>query len=189
MKTYLYKAKSGPEKIVEGRITASSSDEAVSKLNQKGFIATSIKEVIGSEDVSDKTHSFFSRVTSGELTNFTSQVARLLKSGIPMLQALNIMSEQTTNSHFKHALCDISEKIKSGATFSQGLAAYPKIFPYFYIAMIRSGEESGAINEALARIATYYIKQRNISRIPLKRLIKSITAPESLSFKVQLGIQ
>jgi type II secretory pathway component PulF len=164
MKTYLYKAKNGPDKIIEGRINAFSSDEAVSKLYQKGYVATSIKEISESDDNVGKAHSFFSRVSSGELTNFTSQSARLLKAGVPMLQALNIMSEQIKNPYFKSAIHNITERIKSGSTFSQALEAYPKIFPYFYAAMVKSGEGSGALNESLSRIAHYYMKQRHITR-------------------------
>jgi len=164
MNTYLYKVKSGPEKIIEGTITASSSDEAVDKLYQKGYVVISIKDVCAEETSENKNHFLFSKVSFSEITVFTNQLARLLDAGVPMLQALNIMSQQVQNNYFKYAILDIADKIKSGLTFSQSLEKYPRIFPYFYVSMIGAGEESGSVNESLARISRYYIKQQQVSR-------------------------
>jgi len=102
------------------------------------------------------------KVKSREITIFSRQLASLLKSGVPILTALNIIREQTDNVNLKNTLQNIHSAIKDGATFSSVLAQYSQTFSPLYIAMIRTGEDSGALPEALIRIADYRAKQEEM---------------------------
>lgn len=165
MKKFLYRAKSGPEKVVEGVIMASSVEEAVEMLSQKGYVATSLKEfkkesddkaLRGKNDHKNKT------VGKKELILLTRQLSVLTKAGIPLVRGLDILSSQMKNAGLGSIVEDISKRIRNGETLSSGMAAYPRVFSDFYRAMVAAGEESGTIDRSLERLAEYYQKQTRL---------------------------
>jgi len=183
MPIYKYRAKKGTGETVEDRIEAASKEEAIEKLSQLGYLPVYIKEesrpidtstrlsINGerSRTIESKIYSFSKprgKIKSRQITIFSRQLASLLRSGMPILNAINIISEQSENPHLKFALQNIRNAVKEGATFSFALSSYPQVFSSLYIALIRSGEESGTLPEALLRIADYRVKQEEIvSRI------------------------
>jgi len=168
MKTFVYKAKKGPEDITEGRIYANSTQEVVEKLLRKGFVATYVKEVTYEEtkSVVPSGIKVFLGVSLKELIVFSKQLSSLLKAGVPILQSLNILSEQTSDLSFRKVIDDIAENIKHGNSLSSGLGNYPRIFSSFYRAMINAGENSGTLEVSLKRISDYYGKKYElISRV------------------------
>jgi type II secretory pathway component PulF len=161
---YKYRAKKGPEDIVDGTIEASSEKEAIEKVSQMGYIPIHIEKfspaVAEPHLISEgKLHG---KIKSRETTIFSRQLASLLKSGVPILNALNIIREQSENPHLKYILHSIHNEIKEGATFSSVLAKYPNIFSSLYVAMIRTGEDTGGLPEVLLRIADYRMKQEDM---------------------------
>lgn len=165
MPTYHYKAKKGPQPV-EGRIEADSEKAAVEKLSLAGYLPVRVElETVVPKDparpakVSIKSKG---RVKSREITLFSRQLASLLKSGVPILKALDIILEQSENPYLKYVLGNIHKEIKEGSTFSSAFQNYPRIFPAIYIAIIRSGEDSGSLPDALLRISEYRAKQEEI---------------------------
>jgi len=157
---YKYRAKKGPEEIVEDIIEASSEKEAVDKLSEMGYLPLKIEEQTSiSVTRSSSVSKFLGRVRSREVTIFSRQLASLLKSGMPILTSLNIILEQSENPNLKEMLRNIHNAVKDGATFSASLAQYPKVFSSLYIAMIRAGEDSGTLSQVLFRIADYRQEQ------------------------------
>ena len=173
MPTYHYKAKKGTE-AVEGRIEADSEKAAVEKLSLSGHLPLRVELEDGSQETSGNGLKPFpanpakipvkskGRVQSKEITLFSRQLASLLKSGVPILKALDIILEQSENPYLKYVLGNIHREIKEGSTFSSAFQNYPKIFPAIYIAIIRSGEDSGSLPDALLRISDYRAKQEEI---------------------------
>ena len=165
MPTYHYKAKKGAE-AVEGRIEADSEKAAVEKLSLSGYLPIRVElEISDTKDSAKPVRTLIKskgRVQSKEITLFSRQLASLLKSGVPILKALDIILEQSENPYLKYVLGNIHKEIKEGATFSSAFKNYPKIFPAIYIAIIHSGEDSGSLPDALLRIAEYRAKQEEI---------------------------
>jgi general secretion pathway protein F len=160
---YKYRAKKGPEEIVEDIIEASSEKEAVDKLSEMGYLPLKIEEQTSiSVTRSSSVSKFLGRVRSREVTIFSRQLASLLKSGMPILTSLNIILEQSENPNLKEMLRNIHNAVKDGATFSASLAQYPKVFSSLYIAMIRAGEDSGTLSQVLFRIADYRQEQEEM---------------------------
>jgi general secretion pathway protein F len=163
MPTYRYRAKKGPQEIIEGKIQAQSEAEAIEKINQIGLIPIRIEE---EHPTASTKASYWSKpkgkVPSREITIFSRELASLLKSGVPILAALNIISEQSESIHLKNTLRIIHDAVKDGSTFSAVLGMHPQIFSPLYVAMIRSGEDSGALAEVLLRIADYRTKQEEM---------------------------
>lgn len=160
MATYQYRAKKGPGEIVEGRLEAQSEGEALEKINQMGYLPIRIgKKEEPAAHIASTTIKSSSRIKSREITIFSRQLASLLKSGVPILKAVNIISEQSEDIHLKNMLKSIHDSIREGATFSSALEKFPNTFPPLYIALIHAGEDSGALPEVLLRLTDYRVKQ------------------------------
>lgn len=159
---YKYRAKKGPEEIKEGTIEAQSEAEAIDKLNDMGYVPISIKEEsFLSEEAKPVERHGTGRIKSREITVFSRQLASLMRSGVPILSAINTLSEQSENPAVKDMLCVIRDSIKGGESLSYVLSQYTKIFPPLYIAMVRAGENSGHLPEALLRISEHRTKDED----------------------------
>ncbi|MFH1640634.1 MAG: type II secretion system F family protein [Candidatus Omnitrophota bacterium] len=160
---YDYCAKEGPNEIKKGFIEAGSEKEAIEKISQLGLIPIEILEHVSSAEPKDVSQvKRKGKVKSREITIFSRQLASLIKSGVPILDGLDIISEQSENQHFKHILKEVHKSIKEGATLSSSLGEYPEAFSSLYIAMIRVGEDSGALPQVLLSIAEYRAKQEEM---------------------------
>lgn len=94
MKSYRYRAKKGPREIVEGTLSAVSQDEAIDKVNAMGLIPVDIREnLIQAEEEKKVRRQRWSRIGSGDLLAFYRQMAKLNKSGVPLLQAVFLVSQ------------------------------------------------------------------------------------------------
>jgi general secretion pathway protein F len=158
MPIYYYKAKKGPEEVVDGKIAAQSEKEAIEKISAMGYLPINLRQendqsaagAAASAGAVDRV-----RIPGKVITLCTRQLASLLKAGVPILRALAIISEQSDNSQLKAVLSHIHRAVKEGAPFSSVLNRYPSVFPPLYVAMIRTGEDSGALAEVLFRISEY----------------------------------
>ena len=163
MSLFKYHAKDGP-KDVEGVVEAQAKEEAIEKINQMGYLPVRVE--VQADDAQNKKiasrHIFAPKVKSKDVTIFSRQLASFVKSGVPILRGLSIISEQSENPAFREILGEIRSEIKEGASFSETLKKYPKIFSSLYVAMVHSGESSGNLNEALLRIADHRQKQEAI---------------------------
>ena len=185
MPEFVYRAKKGPTEVIEGSLEAASVDEAVDKLDQMGLLAIRLEEVKpnskpakeversreskpeprGAEPAARAAREkplLFARVRSTEITLFGRQLASLIKSGVPILRALWIVQEQTQNPLFRKFLARAQAEINNGRPFSAVLAEYPKYFSPLYVALVRMGEDSGNLQEAMLRISDYRQRQEEI---------------------------
>jgi type IV pilus assembly protein PilC len=103
-----------------------------------------------------------------DLVIFTRQLNVLIGAGIPLVQALEVLSDQTSNRSFKNIVVAIREKVSQGSYFWEALNSYPKAFPKLYVSLIRAGEASGSMDQILKRLSRYL---EDADR--LKKLLKS----------------
>ena len=167
MPIYRYRAKKGPNDVIEATLEASSEKDAIEKIHQMGYIPVHMEECNRRHlsSPAPAARGSTAGIKSREITIFSRELASLLKSGVPILSAINIILEQS-NPYFKTILMSIHNMVKDGASFSSGLAKYPRLFSPLYIAMVRTGEDSGALSQALLRIADYRTKQEEaLSRL------------------------
>lgn len=163
MPIYVYRAKKGPRDVIGGTIEAENEREAIEKLSQTGYHPLRVEEKIKSEEI--KARPLIRggrRIRSREITIFSRQLASLLKSGVPILRALTIIAEQSQDRALKSILANIHDAVEDGAVLSSVLGQYPRTFSPLYVAMIRSGENSGNLPEVLLRIADYRAKQEEM---------------------------
>jgi type IV pilus assembly protein PilC len=90
-----------------------------------------------------------------ELSIFTRQVSAMLSAGMPLVQTLAAMEEQTDNKNFKAVITGVRSRVEGGAMYSESLAFYPTIFDELYVSMMRAGEVGGILPDTCARVAMF----------------------------------
>jgi len=104
----------------------------------------------------------FERVSAGEVSTFTRQLSTLLGAGMPLVPSLTILMKQSKNDLLKKALAQIREQVTEGKSLTDSMSAFPRIFPPFYLNMVRAGEASGTINLVLERLADFSENQQQL---------------------------
>lgn len=97
----------------------------------------------------------FGGVKKVEIAAFTRQMATLLRSGIPLAEALGALVEQVTNVRFKAPLAEVRAAVNEGSSFADALAKHPKLFDELFVSMVRAGELAGNLDEVLTRLADF----------------------------------
>ncbi len=162
MSVYEYRALDKKGKKIKGIIDADSETQARSKLRSSGKYPVAIKESRGRSGSGGKgggSIGLFERVKSEEISVMTRQLATLLGAGIPLIQALNSLVDQTNNSALKKIIAQIKESINEGNTLTNSLAEHPKLFSAIYVNMVRAGEASGSLDVVLEKLAEFGEKQ------------------------------
>src|SRR6476659_3928596 len=95
------------------------------------------------------------RVPDAEFLVFNQELAALLKAGLPLLQALELMLERMPNPNFKAVLTDVRDRVKSGEDLSEAFAAHGDLFPRLYPSSLKAGERSGELEQVIRRFIRY----------------------------------
>jgi type II secretory pathway component PulF len=162
MAIYKYRAKTGPDKIVSDTMEADSIDEVVGKLTHNGYVPIQVEPLITVKETDAHTSTFFGSIKARDLNVFTRQLSSLIKSGVPLLKALNVISDQTESVTLRSIVSEIGRDVKDGKMFSEALKRYPNIFPPLFISLIRAGEDSGTLDNALIRLSEHREKMEEI---------------------------
>ncbi len=159
MPSYFYKAKRSNAETVTGRLEAQNHEDALELFNQMGLVPVSIEEVTQDILVS-KIHP--RKIKSNEIFQFTKQIGGLVKSGVSLLKALEVISAQTKNPYLAKIIREIALSVKSGRSFSLALSEYPQAFSPLYVAMVQAGEEIGHLRDVLLDVAEFQKKQQEL---------------------------
>jgi len=121
------------------------------------------------------------KIKMKELPAFTRQLGAMLSSGLPVVQTLVALEEQTSNQVFKNVIAGVRTQIEGGASFSEALSQYPDVFDELYISMLKAGESGGLLAETTTRIAAYLEASQR-----LRRKVKSAMMYPSIVMTVAL---
>lgn len=155
---YQWAGKSAKGTMVKGELTAASKDEVTAYLRKQRIIPTKI---------SPKSKPLFSSggsVKDKDLVIFTRQFATMIGAGLPLVQAMEILSQQTENKAFAAIIGEIKNDVEGGSTFADALKKYPRVFSELYSNMVAAGETGGILDIILIRLATYIEKAQNLKR-------------------------
>ena len=145
-----FKAKDKTGKIQEGKIEAQNEKQALDSLQkQEVFVLSLVPEGKGSIGG----FSFKKKVSLKDKIIFTKQLAMMVKGGLPLVEALQALQEQTENLVFQKAIGAITSDVQGGLALSKALEKHPKVFSNLYVAVTASGERSGKLDEVLERLA------------------------------------
>ncbi|MCM8789702.1 MAG: type II secretion system F family protein [Candidatus Omnitrophica bacterium] len=160
MATYQYVAKDKRGSSVTGTLDAASQMEVADLLHQKEL--TIISVALAKKGVAKKIKD--KKIKSEDLVVFSRQLATMIDAGIPLVNSLGVLSEQTENPGLKNIISRVRQDIEAGMSFCDALAKHPNIFSDLFINMVRAGEASGMLNEVLDRLATYLEKSAALVR-------------------------
>jgi len=179
MPLYVYQAFSKEGKKVQGQLDAPSLVLVREKLVGMGLFPTKIDLVTeGTTGKSFFKSLFERRVSFKDKIFFTKQLAVLLKSGVPLLQSLELLVEQT-EGQLRSVVVALKDGVKEGKSLADGLTAYPKIFDNTYIQLVRAGEATGKLEVILDRLTSYLERTEALQ----KKVSKALRAP-----LIQLGM-
>jgi type IV pilus assembly protein PilC len=148
--TFLYKARDTGGKLISGTVGADNQLLVMQKLREMGVTPVEVKaQRKVSMDIN-----LARKVKMKDLAVFSRQFATMVNSGLPILQALTVLEQQTESVLLKKAVVIIRSDIEQGASLSAALAKHPKIFSKLYISMVRSGEMGGVLDAVLVRLAS-----------------------------------
>lgn len=155
MPTYAYQARDEKGATKKGTIDANDQTAANSTLLGKGLVVVSIVESNANVRKQVKGTRKIGKVPETDMVMFTRQLATMIDAGLPIVQSLSALTEQTTNKNFKPVLTELTAQIETGEQLSTCLAKYPTVFDRLYVNMVRAGESGGALAEILDRLAAY----------------------------------
>jgi type IV pilus assembly protein PilC len=157
MKRYTYKAKDKTGKLVTGDVEASSDNHAAKLVRGKEFIVISLK--LRRENPFNIIKTLKDRVTPSDIATFTRQLATMVNAGLPITEALLILRTQVKGSMQKMS-AQILADVEGGESLSVALGRHTKAFSPTYIALVKSGEVGGVMDEVLVRLADTMEKQQ-----------------------------
>jgi general secretion pathway protein F len=134
-------------------------------LRKDGILATAIEEDSAARSRTAREVNFtklFQRVSASELALLTRQLATLLHSGVPLVEALSALIEQVDKAQLKDALTQTRDKVNEGTSLADALRAHPKLFEPLYINMVAAGEASGTLDVVLSRLADHLDSQAQL---------------------------
>ncbi|MEC8320354.1 MAG: type II secretion system F family protein [Planctomycetota bacterium] len=157
MPQYRYQARNGTGTVEDGALAASDAATAAAMLRGKGLHVLQLAPATTGTGLGNLSAAlnWSSGPSKKDILDFTTQLAVMIRAGISIRQALDGISEQTTNAKFKSVLQEIKADIESGRQFSEAIAKHPKLFGPLYISMVQASEMSGAFARMLDRIAAY----------------------------------
>ncbi|WP_273432309.1 type II secretion system F family protein [Chitinibacter tainanensis] len=157
--TFRWEGKDRTNKIVKGEMRASGESVVKSTLRRQGINVTSVKKVrLGAGR----------KITELDITMFTRQLATMLKSGVPLLTAFDIVAKGHSNPSVTKLLMEIKTDIETGSSLTQAFRKHPMHFDNLYCNLVQAGEQAGILDALLARLATY--KEKILA---VKKKIKS----------------
>ncbi|KKQ32606.1 MAG: Type IV pilus inner membrane protein PilC [candidate division TM6 bacterium GW2011_GWF2_37_49] len=185
MPLYQYESFSRRGNKVVGTIDAPSLAAAKDGLQGQGLMPINIYEVSGEGQGGFSLKTLFEKPTDlRTIVLFTKQLAVLLKSAVPLLQALELLVDQFDGA-FKRILIRVKDGLKSGQPFAKELSRYPKVFTNVYVQLIRAGEASGKLETILFRLTEYLEKSEETK----KKVKKAMSYPiMMLSFSVLIVV-
>lgn len=172
MPGYIYIAVDQKGKEKRGKMEAENRDEVSQQLKKDGLFPVEIKE----QGVLNKDLDFSigKKVKPRDLSVFCRQFVSITQAGVPMKEALQMMTEQTENKWLKKATADVLLNVEKGNTLADSMAAIPDVFPPMLVNMVQAGESSGSLDTSFERMATHFEKEAKLKATIRKATIYPI---------------
>lgn len=173
MESFSYKAVSAAGKDVKGSVEAESREEAARKIKEQGLVPVSI----GKQGALDKDVNIpifkGKKIPARDMSVFCRQFASILKAGVSVINALEMLTEQTENKKLKEAIVNTQSNVEKGENLSDSMRQND-VFPSILIDMVRAGEASGSLENSLTRMAIQFEKDAKMNGIVKKAMMYPI---------------
>jgi type IV pilus assembly protein PilC len=174
--TFAFRAMDVAGAATAGEVEAESKAQVSEQLRQRGLIVLDVsqkREPFKVEDLFNR----WKGIDVRELAVFSRQFATLVASGMPMLRTLYTLEQQTQDERIREAVAGVRADVEAGSTLEQAMERHPDVFDRLYRAMVRSGEQSGRLEDALDRVA-FQVEKADA----LRRQVKSALMYPALVF-------
>ena len=157
---YQWSGKTAKGVIETGEITATTREEVIAQLRKKNITATTVVE----KPKKAGRLGFGGKVKDKDIVVFTRQFATTIDAGLPLVQALDVLSTQVENKSFSKTLQQIKLDVEAGSTYADALKKHPKTFNELYCNMVAAGEAGGILDTILNRLAAYIEKAMKLKK-------------------------
>lgn len=166
MPTFLWEGKTAQGKLLKGQIEAPNLGAVFAVLRERRIrpIPARVREKGTGLEKELKIPGLRAKVKPRELAVFTRQFATMIDAGLPIVQCLSILGEQTDNKTLCNALQSIKKDVEGGSTLAEALKKHPKIFDELYVNMVEAGEMGGVLNTILNRVALFIEKASKLKK-------------------------
>ena len=160
MPTFVYSARpaTGGD-IQQGQVEVATKEDVLALLHKQKMIPVSVREKEKGIQIS-----FGTGVSTRDIVIFTRQFATMINSGLPLVQSLDILAEQTENDRLRKIIQDVLYDVESGHTLADAMGKHPKVFTELFVNMVAAGEAGGILDTILLRLATFLEKNDALVR-------------------------
>jgi type IV pilus assembly protein PilC len=180
MPIFIYKARNKAGRKVKGEMDIASQEMARMALQRKGF--TEIKVKPKPKDILEGTF-LEGKVKSRDMVVFSRQFSTMINAGVPILEALQVMCDQTENNKLRRKLYEIRNDVEGGSSLYEAMAKHKDVFDDLYINMVNAGETGGVLDTVLERLSEYIEKADK-----LKSKVKGALAYPVVIFFVAIAV-
>ena len=142
-------------------MAAGTKEEVIAQLRKRNITATLVTEKVKK---GIRKFTFGGGVKDKDIVIFTRQFATMIDAGLPLVQALDILSSQVENKVLSNTLQQVKADVESGATYADALRKHPRVFTELYVNMVAAGEAGGILDTILNRLATYIEKAMRLKK-------------------------
>ncbi len=183
MAVYLYRARDSLGKKLTGVLEAENQSAIVDSLTQRGYVVTRIKPKLSPLPGLEQKWLGSGSVRLRDLVVFTRQFSSLIKAGIPLNRALQVLQQQTANRRLQKIVSEVQKEINRGLPLYAALSQHPKAFDKLYVQMIKTGEIAGILDSILQRLADVTQKE-----LALRSKIKAAVLYPLMIVLIALGV-
>jgi type IV pilus assembly protein PilC len=169
MPTYVFKGRNRVGEVMVGERVADNREMLRQLLRREQVLLTSVKEK--GREVAVPKLAKRGKVKSKELSVFTRQFSVMIDAGLPLVQCLEILSQQQENKFFQQTLAQVRQDVEEGSTLAVALSRHPKVFDQLFVNMIEAGETGGILDIILQRLSTFIEKIVKLRRDVISALI------------------
>ncbi len=162
MATFVWMGRTPKGTMQKGELVAKSRDEVINLLRKQSILVTSVQQKMG--EISISLPGFGGKVKEKDIVIFTRQLATMIDAGLPLVQCLEILSNQTDNKVFAKSISEIRSDVESGSTYADALRKHPKVFDDLYVNMVAAGEAGGILDTILNRLAKHIEKAMKLKK-------------------------
>lgn len=160
MPVFKWVAETKKGKVLKGELEAG--DERIAQLQLKRRNLTIKKIKAKPKDLFENVAFFQPKITAKDVVIFTRQFSTMIDAGLPLVQGLTILAEQTENKTFQNVLKRVTKDVEGGSSLAEALKKHPKVFDALYVNLVAAGEIGGILDTILQRLAAYIEKAEKL---------------------------
>lgn len=158
--TFVWSGKTRQGQAQKGELVAKTREEVIAQLRKQNILVTSVQEKAASR----KFPGFGGGVSGKDIVIFTRQFSTMIDAGLPLVQCLEILANQTENKTLAKTIGLVRADVESGSTYADALRKYPKVFDDLYVNMVAAGEAGGILDTILNRLAKHIEKAMKLKK-------------------------